>query len=47
VSLGAQHGRDGGGIDSARHGYRDGLRLWHVLVQAINNWQLASNNRFG
>ena len=25
VSLGAQHGRDGRGIDSARHGYGDGL----------------------
>ncbi len=30
VSLGAQHGRDGGGIDSARHGYGDGLEIWHA-----------------
>ena len=25
VPLGAQHGRDGGGIHTARHGYGDGL----------------------
>src|SRR5258706_14109425 len=29
VSLSAEHGRDGGGIDSARHGYGDGLCVWH------------------
>src|SRR6185503_5645071 len=30
VALGAQHGRDGGGIDTARHGYGNGLGLWHL-----------------
>src|ERR1700683_3727136 len=41
VPLGAQHARDRGGIDSARHGYGDGLGIWHVLkIQ-----QLAISNR--
>src|SRR6185437_206145 len=30
VAFGAQHGRDGGGIDTARHGYGNGLGLWHL-----------------
>src|ERR1700676_1325605 len=29
MPLGAQHGRHSGGIDSARHCYGDGLRIWH------------------
>src|SRR6202790_1697138 len=35
VPFRAQHGRDGGGIDSARHGYGDRLLIGHVLVRAI------------
>jgi hypothetical protein len=31
VSFGAQHGRDGGGIDSPRHGYGDGLLSRHFI----------------
>src|ERR1700722_17408308 len=32
VSLGAKHGRDGGGIHTARHGYGNGLWRWHGEV---------------
>jgi hypothetical protein len=27
VALGAEYGRDGGGIDTARHGYGDGIGI--------------------
>src|SRR6202035_4705473 len=30
----AQHGRYGGRIDSARHCYGDGLRIWHGWLRA-------------
>ncbi len=42
VSFGAQHGRDGGGIDSARHGYGYGLTFLHVLFWS--DWRLANSN---
>jgi hypothetical protein len=32
VSLGAKHGRDGGGIYTARHSYGNGLWCWHGEV---------------
>ena len=35
MPFGAQHGSDGGGIDSSRHGYGDGLGLWHVLLKQL------------
>ena len=38
VSLGAEHGRDGGGIDSTGHGDGDG-GLWHL---AVSSYQLTS-----
>ena len=28
VALGTQHGRDGGGVNSSRHGYGDGSGCW-------------------
>src|ERR1700691_4027414 len=31
VPLGAQHGRDGGGIHTARHSYRNGASIRHDL----------------
>src|SRR5216684_3694033 len=32
VSLGAEHGGDGGGVNSARHGYGDGLLGSHYSL---------------
>src|ERR1700693_3334976 len=43
VALGAQHGRDGGGVNSARHGDGDGLCISHRRFRRswISFWLLA------
>src|SRR5215471_9517521 len=38
MAVGAQHGRDGRGIDSSRHGHGDGLHRHALRLLAFSSW---------